>query len=106
MVYPRLVAAEHGEDFPDEQLSSNLPALDALFAGGIERGTSTLVFGPVGVGKSSISMQYAWAAATRGERAVVYHFDETLRTAKKRAHSLRSGTPDFIRAPEVKTMES
>ena len=88
VVYPRLVAAEHGEDFPDEQLSSNLPALDALFAGGIERGTSTLIFGPAGVGKSSISMQYAYAAATRGERAVVYHFDETIRTASKRAHSL------------------
>jgi circadian clock protein KaiC len=88
VVYPRLVAAEHGEDFPDEQLSSSLPALDALFAGGIERGTSTLIFGPAGVGKSSIAMQYAWAAATREERAVVYHFDETLRVARKRGHSL------------------
>jgi circadian clock protein KaiC len=88
VVYPRLIAAEHGKDFPDEQLSSNLPALDALFTGGIERGTSTLVFGPAGVGKSSIGMQYAWAAAKRGERAVVYHFDETLRTAKKRARTL------------------
>ena len=87
-MYPRLVAAEHGDDFPDEQLSSNLPVLDALFAGGIERGTSTLIFGPAGVGKSAISMQYAFAAATRGERAVVYHFDETLRTAGKRARSL------------------
>ena len=87
-VYPRLVAAEHGEDFADEQLSSNLPALDALFGGGIERGSSTLVFGPDGVGKSSIAMQYAYAAATRQERAVVYYFDETLRAAKKRARGL------------------
>ena len=88
IVYPRLVASEHEEDFPDEQLSSNLPALDAMFDGGIERGTSTLIFGPAGIGKSSISMQYACAAATRGERAVVYYFDETLRTARKRARSL------------------
>ena len=88
VVYPRLVAAEHEDDFPDEQLSSNLPALDAMFAGGVERGTSTLIFGPAGIGKSSISMQYACAAAMRGERAVVYYFDETLRTAKKRARSL------------------
>lgn len=87
-VYPRLVAAEHGEDFVDELLSSNLPALDALFGGGVERGTSTLVFGPDGVGKSVIAMQYAYAAATRQERAVVYYFDETLRTAKKRASGL------------------
>ena len=88
LVYPRLIAAEHEDDFPDEQLSSHLPALDTMFAGGIERGTSTLVFGPAGIGKSAISMQYAYSAATRGERAVVYYFDETLRTAKKRARSL------------------
>ena len=87
-VYPRLVAAEHGEDFAVELLSSNLPALDALFGGGIERGSSTLIFGPDGVGKSVIAMQYAYAAATRQERAVVYYFDETLRTAKKRASGL------------------
>ena len=87
-VYPRLIAAEHGEDFADELLSSNLPALDALFGGGIERGTSTLIFGPDGVGKSSIAMQYARAAAARQERAVIYSFDETLRTAKKRARGM------------------
>ena len=88
LVYPRLIAAEHGEDFADELLSSDLPALDALFGGGIERGTSTLIFGPDGVGKSSIAMQYACAAARRQERAAVYYFDETLRTAKKRARGL------------------
>jgi circadian clock protein KaiC len=87
-VYPRLVAAEHSEDFADELLSSNLPALDALFGGGIDRGSSTLIFGPDGVGKSLIAMQYAYAAATRKERAVVYYFDETLRTARKRASGL------------------
>jgi circadian clock protein KaiC len=88
IVYPRLVASEHVEDFPDGLLSSNLQALDAMFAGGVERGSSTLILGPAGVGKSSIAMQYAFAAATEGERAVVYSFDETLRTARMRAISL------------------
>lgn len=88
VLYPRLVAAGRGEDFPEEYLSSNLPALDAMFGGGLERGSSTLILGPSGVGKSSIAMQYAYAAATRGERAVVYSFDETLRMARMRAHSL------------------
>jgi circadian clock protein KaiC len=88
VVYPRLVAAGQDEDFAEEHLSSNLPALDAMFAGGIERGSSTLVLGPSGVGKSSIVMQYAYAAATRGERAVIYSFEETFRTARMRAHSL------------------
>ena len=59
-----------------------------MFSGGPARGSSTLVLGPAGVGKSSITMQYANAATMRGERAVVYYFDETLRTARNRAHSL------------------
>jgi circadian clock protein KaiC len=96
LVYPRLIAAEHEEEFPAEHLSSSLPTLDGMFAGGIERGSSTLVLGPAGVGKSSIAMQYAYAAATRGERAVVFSFDETLRTAKMRAASL-----GMLIAPEI-----
>lgn len=88
VVYPRLVAAEHGKDLPNEHLSSGSPSLDAMFAGGIERGSSTLTLGPAGVGKSTIAMQYAHVAAGRGERAVLYSFDETLRTAKMRARSL------------------
>jgi circadian clock protein KaiC len=88
IAYPRLIAAEHGKEFTEEHLSSNLPALDAMFGGGIERGSSTLILGPAGVGKSSIAMQYAYAAAVRGERAVVYSFEETLRTARMRARSL------------------
>jgi circadian clock protein KaiC len=96
IVYPRLIAAEHGKEFTDEHLSSNLPALDAMFGGGIERGSSTLILGPAGVGKSSIAMGYACAAATRGERAVVYSFDETLRTARMRARSLGLPTDEAI----------
>jgi circadian clock protein KaiC len=96
VAYPRLVAAEHGKDFSQESMSSNLPALDAMFTGGIERGSSTLILGPAGVGKSSIGMQYAYAAATRGERAVVYSFDETLRTASIRANSLGMQIDDEI----------
>lgn len=86
-VYPRLVAAEHEGDFPEGQFLSGLPALDEMFGGG-ERGSSTLILGPTGVGKSSIATLYAFAAATRGERAVVYSFDEAVRTAKVRARSL------------------
>ncbi len=88
IVYPRLIAAEYGEDVPSEPLSSGLPALDAMFAGGLDRGTSTLVLGPAGTGKSTIAMQYAYAAAGRGERAILYFFDEMLRTAAMRARAL------------------
>jgi len=90
VIHPRLVAAEHGSDLPEQQqlLSSGLAGLDSMFGGGIERGSSTLILGPTGVGKSLMAMQYAFAAATRGERAVLYSFDEAVRTAKARARGL------------------
>ena len=87
-VYPRLVASEHGVSFDGEFLASGIQPLDDLFKGGIPRGSSTLIIGPTGAGKSSIAMQYASAAARRGERAIVYAFDEVLRTAKARAEGL------------------
>lgn len=87
-IFPRLVAAEHPADFKEELLPGGLPALDAMFGGGVDRGSSTLLLGPTGVGKSSIVMQYAVAAAARGERAALYTFDESIRSAKVRARSL------------------
>lgn len=87
-VYPRLIAGEHETQFVNERLRSGVEALDAMFCGGVNRGSSTLVLGPSGSGKSTIALQYAYAAACRGERAIVYMFDEVLRTAQDRAESL------------------
>ena len=86
--FPRLVAAEHPADFIEEVLPGGVAALDIMFGGGIDRGSSTLVVGPTGVGKSSIIMQYLQAAAGRGEKAYLYSFDEATRTARIRAASL------------------
>src|SRR4051812_8549044 len=58
-VFPRLVAAEHHEEFPDEQLASGNAGLDALLVGGLPMGTSTLLLGPAGTGKSTIATQFA-----------------------------------------------
>ena len=87
-IYPRLVANEHSTTFAGERIQSELPALDKMFGGGINRGSSTLLIGPSGCGKSTLSMVYAYAAAKRGDRAIVYAFDEILRTAQDRAESL------------------
>src|SRR5947208_1394231 len=70
-IYPRLVAAEHHKAFLGELTSTDSPELDALLGGGIERGTSLLLIGGAGVGKSSIALTYAMAAAKRGERVGV-----------------------------------
>ncbi len=95
-VYPRLVAAEHPSDFFEEPLPGGLQALDALFGGGVDRGSSTLLLGPTGVGKSSIVMQYLIAAAGRGERAVLYTFDESVRSASLRGKSLGFAIDEHI----------
>ena len=88
VVYPRLVAAEHNTPFDQTVVQSGIQELDKLFGGGIPRGSSTLIIGPTGSGKSSIAMQYAYSAAVRGERAIIYAFDEVLRTARERAEGL------------------
>ena len=76
-VFPRLVASDHMTDFRRAMIPSGVKTLDALLGGGIERGTSTLLMGPPGCGKSTIAMQYAAAAAERGDHAVAFAFDET-----------------------------
>ena len=87
-IYPRLVAAEHHKAFLGEVTSTGSSQLDALLGGGIERGTSLLLIGGAGVGKSSIALTYAMAAAARGERVGVFAFDEGLGTVFARAAGL------------------
>ncbi|OWT68934.1 MULTISPECIES: ATPase domain-containing protein [unclassified Achromobacter] len=87
-IYPRLVAAEHHSSFPRENVSSSNAGLDELLGGGLERGTNALLIGSAGVGKSSIALSFAIAAAMRGEHAVVFAFDEGLQTLETRSSSL------------------
>jgi circadian clock protein KaiC len=77
-VFPRLVAAEHRTPFARTQVMSNVAELDALLGGGIEQGSSTLILGPSGTGKSTFALQFAVAACKRGEKAAIFIFDEEL----------------------------
>lgn len=87
-VFPRLVAAEHRTGFAGERLASGIAALDELFGGGVERGSSALILGPAGTGKSLLALQFATAAAARGERAALFVFDEELGLLFARAKSM------------------
>jgi circadian clock protein KaiC len=87
-VYPRLIAAEHSEPFAAGVIKSGVTALDSLLGGGPARGTSTLLMGPAGCGKSTVAVQYAVAAADRGDHAVIFAFDESLATLEARATEL------------------
>ncbi|MBZ0235820.1 MAG: AAA family ATPase [Deltaproteobacteria bacterium] len=87
-LFPRLVAADHHDDFPRESISSDVASLDQMLGGGLTRGSSTLLVGPAGSGKSSIAALYATAAARRGQRCAIFAFDELRRTAIERADAL------------------
>jgi circadian clock protein KaiC len=89
VVYPRLVAAEHRQETSRTRLSSSVPALDELLGGGIEEGTSTLVVGAAGTGKSTLAAQFVAAAAGRGERAALFLFDESPQTLLSRCDALK-----------------
>ncbi len=88
VVHPRLIASEHRPDLDQEPVSSGLKELDALLGGGIDSGTSTLLMGPAGAGKSTIALHYAVSAAGRGDLACFFCFDESVATLAKRAKGL------------------
>lgn len=87
-VYPRLVASESRVMGRRRQLQSGLPQLDALLGGGLEEGSSTLIAGPPGTGKSSLSAQFVSAAMQRGEKAAMFVFEEAKNTLLNRTDGL------------------
>jgi circadian clock protein KaiC len=88
-VFPRLIAAEHHTPFRKTLAKSGNAELDSLLGGGLHYGTSNLLIGPAGSGKSTIASMFAHAAATRGERVDYYVFDETTATLCERAADLQ-----------------
>ena len=87
-VFPRLISAEHKTEFTREALPSNSAELNTLLGGGIERGSSTLILGPAGTGKSLLSLTFAVQAIQRGEKAAMFIFDEELGLLFERAKGL------------------
>jgi circadian clock protein KaiC len=88
-VFPRLVSGEYrGRDLPAEILPSGIAELDAIFNGGVQRGSSTLIAGPTGSGKSTLCTKFVHSAAMRGEKSAIYTFDETLQSFLDRSNGL------------------
>jgi circadian clock protein KaiC len=83
-VFPRLVAAEHRAPTQERKSSSGIEPMDALLGGGLERGTSTLIVGAAGTGKSSLAARFVVAAAERGEKSAMFIFDESAHTLLSR----------------------
>jgi circadian clock protein KaiC len=98
VVHPRLVAAEHHARFERDANSSGIASLDAMLGGGLTTGSTTLLLGPAGVGKSTIAMLYAVAALKAGKKAAVYIFDEILDTLIDRSEKLCPSRDGGIRS--------
>src|SRR6478735_2488086 len=87
-VFPRMIAAEHHTKFRHAPVSSGIKQLDSLCGGGLDRGTTTLILGPAGTGKSTLVLQYAAQMAKKGERSIIFAFDETRSVMLSRAKAL------------------
>ncbi|WP_049972889.1 ATPase domain-containing protein [Haladaptatus cibarius] len=88
IVYPELSHDDRGREFVADPISSGLPQVDELLHGGFERGTISILSGPSGVGKTTLGTQFMKEAAGRGERSVIYLFEETEKTFRRRCHSI------------------
>lgn len=87
-VFPRLVAAEHRRDLVRGRIGTGLPAFDGLLGGGIEQGSSTLLLGPAGSGKTTLAWQFVAEAVRKGDKAAMFLFDEELGLLFDRAKPL------------------
>lgn len=88
VVSPQLRPRDHSQAFTDEAVPSGVPELDELMHGGIHRGTVTIISGPTGVGKTTTGTQFMKEAAGRGDRSVIYSFEESKETLIHRSESL------------------
>jgi circadian clock protein KaiC len=101
-VYPRMSPSASPAPTPEGTASSGLRELDDLLGGGLDRGTSTILVGPAGAGKSSIAAQFATAAAARGEKCALFVFDENLHTFIKRTEALGMAMRNHIASGMIK----
>lgn len=87
-IFPRLVAAEHHATYEPGVMTTGIPEMDALVSGGLDRGTSCLLLGPAGTGKSTFALQLAVATAQRGELVLLCLFEENVATLMGRANAI------------------
>src|SRR3984957_2716468 len=96
-VFPRIVPKKQHRDFVREPVCCGIEGMDILLGGGMDRGTSNLLMGPSGTGKSSLAITYAHSAVSRGERAALFTFDENLDLYLAKATAFGIDLRPFIR---------
>ncbi len=88
VVFPRLIAAEYRGESEISAVPSGVEELDSLTGGGLDRGTSTLIMGPAGCGKTTIAIRWVTSAAENGENCAFFIFEEGKHTLINRAAGL------------------
>ena len=88
VLFPRLTSATQKANYESETLSTGITGFDDLLGGGLNRGTSNLILGPAGCGKSTIALSFAVAAARRGDKVAFYSFEESTNNILLRAKAL------------------
>ena len=103
VLFPRLIAAEYvATNGKHDQVQSGINELDALVGGGLDRGTSTLLIGPAGCGKTTIALRWLTSAAERGETTAAFIFEETIHTLMGRAKGLGMDLAKHIKSGRVR----
>ena len=100
-IFPRLVASDQTRTPPTEVLPSGSEQLDTLLGGGLRRGSSALLIGPAGSGKSSIALSIAYNAAMSGKSALLYAFDESAESIRERAAGLGMSIDPLIASGKI-----
>ena len=101
-VFPRLISAEHRTSFERDRVTTEAEGLDGLLGGGLERGSSVLILGPAGTGKSLLALTFVAAAVAKGEKAAMFVFDEEIGLLADRARGLGIDIGAMIEAGALK----
>ena len=104
VVFPRLIPEEKGGRFRGELLPSGVAELDVILGGGLDRGTTNLLMGPAGTGKSALAAQYASAAAARGEKSLYLIFEESRETLFARSRALGIPLSEQVEAGRIQLL--
>lgn len=101
-VYPRLQPSKYERKFTPKKLSSGINELDGMLSGGLERGTTTLLTGPSGVGKTNLGIQFIKQAASQGERSAIYTFEESKELILKRSEGINVPIENIVEKGNLK----
>lgn len=101
VVYPRLIAAESRETRHPQQFASGLPELDSLLGGGIEQGSSTLISGPPGTGKSTLAAQFVFSCLQQQQQAAMFVFEESASNLLNRADNVGLGLRSYLSSGQL-----